>query len=166
MDLRDIELKLMTEQDIAEAVRLISTAMNPDEGRWAEKTMLFHFGCLNNGLQDGRDYFVWRNDGRILGIVGLHHYIWGPEDTVWLAWFAVHPDWQRKGAGAKLMRSIEAIAFEMGYRKLFIETYRNPGFTKARKFYCSHGFKDVGGIRDYLPDGSDMVVYRKNLGEE
>jgi type I site-specific restriction endonuclease len=49
------------------------------------------------------------------------------------------------------------------YRKMFIETYSSPTFDKARRFYTAQGFNEVGGIRNYLPDGADMVVYLKTL---
>ncbi len=160
---RSPQLEAMAEADIDEACLLVSEAMNENEGRWARATMLHHFGCRRHGLDDGRSYFVWRRDGAIRGLVGLHHYVWGPEENVWLSWLAVHPDHQRQGIGSKLMADIEGKAAERGYTKLFVETYDHPDFDVARAFYAAVGFDEAGRVRRYLPDGSDMVVYGKEL---
>ena len=149
--------------DVGEAVVLVGRAMNAAEGRWAERTFGYHFACAEHGIDDGRSYFVWRRGRRIAGLVGLHHYLWGPEGNVWLAWFAVEPDLQRQGHGSALLKSIEAIAREAGYRKLLVETYAHSDFDSARQFYASQGFAEAGRIAEYLDDGSDMIVYGKEL---
>ena len=158
------KLDPMDAADIDAAVSLVSRAMNADEGRWARRTMEFHFGCRNHALDDGRSYFVWRRDGRIVGLVGLHHTIWGPEQNVWLAWFAVDPDCQGQGLGRRLLREIERLGVGTGFRKLLVETYAHRDFDKARQFYEKNGFKPSGRIEDYLPDGSAMIVYAKRMG--
>jgi ribosomal protein S18 acetylase RimI-like enzyme len=157
-------LEPMGASDIDAAAALVARAMNADEGRWAAKTMQFHFGCWTHGLDDGRMYYVSREDGRITGLVGLHHAIWGPEQNVWLAWFAVDPNCQGRGMGRQLLEAIERIAFDQGFRKLLVETYEHSDFDQARRFYERNGFRQMGRVRDYLPDGSDMVVYAKSLG--
>ncbi len=149
--------------DIDAAAALVARAMNADEGRWAATTMQFHFGCQAHGLDDGRMYYVARENGRITGLVGLHHAIWGPEQNVWLAWFAVDPDCQGRGMGGRLLEAIEGIAFDQGFRKLLVETYEHSDFDQARRFYERNGFRQMGQVRDYLPDGSAMVVYAKPL---
>ena len=158
-----LSIEPMTAGHIEEAVELVSRAMNPAEARWARKTMQYHFDCLKNAIDDGRSYYVWKQAGRLCGLVGLHHYLWGPEQSVWLSWFAVEPSLQRKGRGAALLAAIERIALEQGYRRFLVETYGQQDFDKARAFYLSQGFAEVGRIGDYIGDGSDMVVYRKEL---
>jgi len=160
----DDTLVSMDESDVEAAVALISRAMNADEGRWAARTMAFHFGCLRAGLDDGRTYYVCRRGGDIRSLAGLHHVIWGPEDNVWLAWFAVDPDCQGQGLGRRLLASVEKLAAERGYRKLLVETYEHADFDKARRFYTNNGFAEAGRVAGYLPDGSAMVVYTKRVG--
>ena len=152
--------------DIPLAVALITKAMNRDEGRWAEKTMLFHFKCQEFGLADGREYYIYFSGSErvgLKGMSGLHHYEWGPEENVWLAWFAVDPAWQGQGLGRKLMALTERKAIQLGYQNLLIETYNQKDFEKARNFYSAVGFKQKGKISGYLPDGSEMIVYGKRL---
>jgi GNAT superfamily N-acetyltransferase len=156
-------LSEMHEQQIKDACDLVVAAMNADEGRWAEKTMRFHFGCKQQGLDDGRRYFNYRIDDRVVALVGLHHYGWGPEENVWLAWFAVHPEFQRQGIGSALLAMVEEKAKQLGYARLFVETYNHPDFDKARKFYAAYGFRQAGSISQYLSEAYDMIVYLKTL---
>lgn len=163
MDEPTAELTPMAEEDIEAAAALVAKAMNADEGRWSARTMRFHFGCGAHGLDDGRTYYVWKQGGATRGLVGLHHAVWGPEENVWLAWFAVDPDCQGRGLGRRLLTAIERIAVEKGFRKLLVETYEHEDFNKARRFYERNGFRRTGRIADYLPDGSPMIVYAKTL---
>lgn len=164
MNLADGSLVAMNELDLGEAAVLVARAMNADEGRWAERTMRFHFGCRRHRLDDGRMYYVWKRAGVIHGLVGLHHVIWGPEQNVWLAWFAVDPACQGQGLGRRLLAAVEEVAVEKGYRKLLVETYQHEDFEKARRFYESNGFRETGRIANYLSDGSAMVIYAKTIG--
>jgi GNAT superfamily N-acetyltransferase len=162
-DETDALLEPMSEEDIEVAAGLVARAMNADEGRWAARTMHFHFGCQAHGLDDGRMYYAFKQGGRIVGLAGLHHVIWGPEQNVWLAWFAVDPGIQGRGLGRKLLTAVESVAIEKGFRKLLIETYEHADFDKARRFYERNGFRQAGRVSDYLPDGSPMVVYARRL---
>jgi len=163
MDAVSVELSVMKEGDIEAATALVARAMNADEGRWAARTMRFHFGCQSHGLDDGRRYYIWRHNAMLRGLVGLHHAIWGPEENVWLAWFAVDPDYQGQGAGRRLLAAIKRIAVKDGFRKLLVETYGHTDFDRARRFYERNGFRQAGQIVDYLPDGAPMIVYAKVL---
>lgn len=145
------------------AADLIGAAMNPDEGAWARRTIKRHFALRVQGLEDGRHYFALLVDGALAGITGLHHYEWGPEENVWLGWFALNPHLQGRGLGLRLMTETERAARSLGYRKLFVETYATPTFARAIRFYTRSGFRQAGMIEKYLPDGSAMVVFLKEL---
>ncbi|OHB63559.1 MAG: hypothetical protein A2Y76_02525 [Planctomycetes bacterium RBG_13_60_9] len=164
MHATDGVLWAMGEPNVEEAAALVTRAMNADEGRWATKTMRFHFECRRHQLDDGRIYYVWRQGGGIKGLVGLHHVIWGPEENVWLAWFAVDPDSQGRGLGRRLLAEIEQVAAGKGYWKLLVETYEHEDFAKARRFYENNGFRETGRVANYLSDGSAMIVYAKRIG--
>lgn len=159
----EIILEDMVESDISEAVLFIGENMNPKEGKYADETMQFYFQCKKQKHNDGRSYYLWRNNGAIKGFVGLHNYIWGPKDNVWLGWFAVEKSCRRNGVGTQLMKRIEKIALQKGYKKFYIETYSSETFEAANEFYRKVGFKEVGNIPDYMPDGADMIVYNKSL---
>lgn len=162
---RDMVMLLveMLKNDKDAVIKLIADAMNENEGRWAKETIGFHFFCKENGKDDGRVYYVAKSDDKIVGISGLHRYTWGPEDITWLGWFAVDPALQRKGIGYVMMEKTCQFAKKRGFRKIFIETYSDDTFSKGRAFYEKFGFKRAGGIKDYIKDGVDMVVYARDL---
>ncbi len=108
----------MAETDVEQSIELVSVAMNEDEAEWARETMRFYFACEKQGLDSGRQYYVWRYEGEIHGLIGLHRYLWGPRDTVWLSWFAVHPMHHGKDIGSAMMDAIEKIAMQAGYKKI------------------------------------------------
>lgn len=156
-------LRRMTHNDVDACVQLIGQAMNDAEGGYAARTFAFHFACARMDVDDGRSYFVLVNADAVRAIIGLHRYEWGPPENVWLAWFAVDPALQGKGVGSALLDLMLRHARALGYRRFLIETYSTPAFAKARAFYQSRGFEQAGGIRDYLPDGGDMMVYARDL---
>ncbi len=152
--------------DISAACALIAKAMNESEAQWAEVTMERHFKLHSVQISDGRYYYLCRVQNEIIGIVGLHHYEWGPPQNVWLGWFAVLPSAQGQRLGTFMIEQIQRIAFGLGFQKLFVETYSSPTFDNARQFYQRRGFVEVGTIRDYLENGINMVVYCKNISYE
>lgn len=158
-----MQLRKMKSSDIDSCISLISLAMDEDEGRFAARSFEQHFKGLNHGIDDGRRLFVYEAENQVRAIVGLHHYNWGPEENVWLSWFAVHPDYQRSGLGTELFLKIQSVAKELGFQKLLIETYSSETFLKARRFYERQGFERNGEIKDYMGDGVDMVVYSRVL---
>ena len=153
----------MNRGHIAAARELIARAMNPDEARWAETTFRRHFELQLLGITDGRQHFVHLEPEGLAGLVGLHHYEWGPPENVWLGWFAVDPAFQGRGFGTRLFRAARAKGRLIGYRKLFVETYSSQAFGRARSFYQKQGLVESGRVAQYLPDGTDMIVYSGSL---
>lgn len=161
--LNDIVVEKMRRCDVCEAVALVGVSMNADEAGFALDTMKAYFDGLEHGICTGRAYYVYKDGGKVQGLVGLHHYSWGPRENVWLSWFAVDPAMQGRGVGKAMMAFIEDEAREKGYKKLFVETYEGAGFEKAHRFYAGVGFEQVGRVDGYLSDGAAMVVYGKGL---
>jgi len=153
----------MTEADIDSAVDLVRSAMNTAEAEQARTTFILHFGCARHGIDDGRIYFVAAVESVTLGVVGLHRYVWGPPENIWLAWFAVDPNLKGLGFGQTLFQFASERAQQLGHRKLFVETYSTPEFAAARSFYQKMGMVPGGIITPYLPCGGNMIVYYKEL---
>lgn len=157
----NLELIKMERYHISEAVDFIGKNMDSNEQQYASRTMNFHFDCEDNKLDDGRSYYIWKNDQQICGLAGLHNYTWGPKENVWLGWFAVGKEFRRKGYGRQLIKRIESIGYSTGYRKFFVETYSSPHFAEANLFYVKTGFTLVSRIPCYMNDGADMLIYYK-----
>ena len=73
----NLELIKMERYHISEAVDFIGKNMDSNEQQYASRTMNFHFDCEDNKLDDGRSYYIWKNDQQICGLAGLHNYTWG-----------------------------------------------------------------------------------------
>lgn len=101
--------------------------------------------------------------GKLHGVCGLFYDGFYGSDKVWLTWFAVHPEWQRRGLGCYMMEHLVERAGEQGYRWLYVETYDNERFRKANNFYRKEGFRFAGMLKEYLPSGADALYYRKQI---
>ena len=158
-----LRLVEMQSSDQVDVIALITAAMDDEEAAWAQQTFEFHFSCQQKGIDSTRQFHAaWLGDV-LAGIVGLHRYRWGPAENVWLSWFAVRPDYQGQGIGKWMLGEIKKVARKQGYRKLFIETYRSPTFTRAIEFYQQQGFKQAGSVANFLSDNSDMLVFVQDL---
>ena len=153
----------MQPPDMDSTAALVARAMNPDEGQYARKTFEHHFACRHHGIDDGRTLFVLTRGSEVLGIVGLHSQPWGPPENVWLSWFAVDPLLQGRGLGSAMLDAVTREARHRHFMKFYIETYSTQEFARARAFYRARGFRPVGQVESYLPDGGNMVVYYKPL---
>lgn len=76
---------------------------------------------------------------------------------------AVHPERQRQGMGAALMRHVEQTLAARGERLLLVETSGLPAFERTRAFYRKLGYDEEARIRGFYQAGEDKVVFRKAL---
>lgn len=87
------------------------------------------------------DFLVAREDGHLVGCVGLRT-ISDPDarlGEVKRLW--VRPDLRRAGVAAALMHAIERRARELGFRRLYLET--GPAQPEAIAFYPKHAWTPV-----------------------
>lgn len=167
-----MQARTLSERDIPVLAQLIAETMNEDEGAWAEKALNGHWQAKLAGIDDGRTYFIFtqsaenaqsNNQKDIIGISGIHFMDWGPEENIWLGWFALKKQLWGQEYGRKMMDLTLKEAKKLGYKKFLVETYTQPEFARAVAFYKKAGFQDAGGIKNYLPDQSDMIVLMKYL---
>lgn len=86
-------------------------------------------------------------------------------DGTWnLYLIAIHPDHQKQGRGAALLRYVEQMLSERGERVLLVETSGTDDFEYVRAFYRNNGYEEEARIRDFYTDGVDKIVFRKLLG--
>ncbi len=137
----------------------VSSGLFPPEGTEELATVLN--GCLRG--EHGADH-CWVTDDDD-GAVGVAYY--APErmtDGTWnLLMLAVHPDRQRQGRGASLVRHVESVLAARGARLLLVETSGLESFERTRAFYRSLGYEEEARIRDYYKTGEDKVTFRKRL---
>lgn len=101
------------------------------------------------------------------GPVGVAYF--APERLTEGTWnlylIAIHPDRQRQGHGAALLRYVEEILRAQGERILLVETSGLPDFEYQRTFYRLCGYDEEARIRDFYQTGEDKVIFRKALTE-
>lgn len=119
-------------------------------------------GALRGEL--GPDH-VWLTDADDGGLVGVAYY--APERLTEGTWnlymLAVHPNRQRQGRGAALVRHVEQELVARGARLLLIETSGAGTFDRTRAFYRALGYDEEARIREFYKAGEDKVVFRKAL---
>lgn len=118
-------------------------------------------GALSGEL--GPDH-VWLTDDDG-GPVGVAYY--APERMTEGTWnlymLAVHPDRQRQGRGAALVRHVERELARRGARLLLIETSGLGTFERTRAFYRALGYEEEARVREFYNAGDDKVIFRKAL---
>ncbi|MBN1918583.1 MAG: N-acetyltransferase [Verrucomicrobia bacterium] len=100
---------------------------------WAKQDEML-FRPLSEIYESLRDFWVWEQDGHVLGTTALH-VDW--KDLAEIRSMAVDPDEQGRGIGTALVRRCLAEARELGVERVFALTYR-PGFFARFGFHeCS-----------------------------
>lgn len=108
---------------------------------------------------------IWLTDEEGSDVVGVAYV--EPErmteGTFNLLMIAVHPDHQKQGRGAAILRHVESLLAKQGGRVILVETMGIADFEYVREFYRKSGFREEARIRDYYADGADKVVFWKRL---
>lgn len=85
-------------------------------------------------------------------------------------WFVVDHEYQRSGAGKRLMRSLEEESLRMFDRAIIrVETSARKELSFQQRFFETCGFMLIGRIVDFYESGDDYLMYAKfltRLGEE
>lgn len=79
-------------------------------------------------------------------------------DHVHLENVAVHPDFQKRGHGVRLIAYVERFAAEAGAKA--VELYTNVKMTENLSLYPGLGYEETGRRHE---DGFDRVFFRKTL---
>lgn len=123
-------------------------------------------GILTSGLRGelGPDHLWLTDDDH--GPVGVAYV--APERMTEGTWnlymLAIHPDRQRQGRGAALVKHVEQELRSRGVRLLLIETSGLGSFERTRAFYRAQGYDEEARIRDFYKAGDDKIIFRKALG--
>jgi len=85
------------------------------------------------------------------------------QGTFDLYWIAVDPDFQKKGAGSKLLEFLEEWVRAEGGRLILADTSTIPHYEKTQKFYLKNGFREVAKVPDYYHPGNDRITFCKRI---
>ena len=89
---------------------------------------------------------------------------WLVLDELHITSLAVHPLHQRKGLGKFLISDLTNRSYSLRLKKIHLEVkdINEP----AIAFYKSMGFKIVGNRPNFYKDGSDALLFTKNLNKK
>jgi ribosomal protein S18 acetylase RimI-like enzyme len=79
-------------------------------------------------------------------------------------WLAVKENYQKHGIGKKLMRFIEKVAKDKGFRKVCL--YTGEDMVNAQKFYERIGYKKINkfpGYHDFANSNNTAILYAKEV---
>lgn len=85
------------------------------------------------------EYWVVEKGGEVVGGCGVYPTVGLPEGCAELVKFYLSPLSRGRGIGIRLVNLIEERARNLGYEKLYIESF--PGFNQAVRMYEKSGFR-------------------------
>ena len=110
------------------------------------------------------EFWLIDDDGGTVGVVYC-----APERMTEGTWnlylIGVHPDRQREGRGAALLKHVEDKLRSQDERVILVETMGVSDFEYVRAFYRNAGYQEEARIRDFYRADQDKIVYWKSLGD-
>jgi RimJ/RimL family protein N-acetyltransferase len=107
--------------------------------------------------------FLVRAQSKIVGVSGLYRQPGMPSHVCWLGWFAIRPQFRRRGFGSAAIHSLVSYALNIKCTEIWV--YTNFDDHIARRFYTSLDFKILGPAHEYAPEKtmspSDVVLRRE-----
>jgi len=78
-------------------------------------------------------------------------------------WIAVHPDYQGKGLGRRILKETERLIRESSGTRIYVETSQRVQYASTRAFYEDCGYRLEAVLADFYAAGDGKVVYCKSL---
>jgi len=117
---------------------------------------------LDQGAESHYRFLVARAGGQAIG-----YACWGPilgtAAAVDLYWIAVHPDWQGKGIGKRLLAAAEAWIAQERRSRVYVETSGRALYEPTRAFYLAGGYQVAAVFADFYAPGDAKHVFLKVL---
>lgn len=117
---------------------------------------------LTRGIQSGYSFLFAEYVNKVVGYICFGK-IAGTESGFNIYWMAVRDDLRGRGIGKILLKKTEEIIFNIGGKKVYLQTSSREGYSVTRKFYEKMGYKKEAFLKDYYSDGDGQVIYLKNL---
>ena len=106
--------------------------------------------------------FLIRPRSEIVGVSGLYRQQGMSSNIYWLGWFAIRPEFRRRGFGRAAIIAVCDFAHQLSCKELWV--YTDAADTIATKFYTGLGFEILGPAIKWAPgrtmDDSDLVLKR------
>ena len=113
---------------------------------------------LSKGPVSGYHFVLAESYGRLAGY-GCFGPIPCTAASYDLYWIAVHPDFQGRGLGKRLIKEIERLVQEAGGTRIYVETSQRPQYASTRAFYENRGYRQESVLEDFYGPGEARVTY-------
>ncbi|MFO8085237.1 MAG: GNAT family N-acetyltransferase [Desulfobacterales bacterium] len=117
---------------------------------------------LAKGSQSGYHFVIAEQYGQLGGFT-----CYGPTPctaaTYDLYWIAVHPDFQRRGLGKKLLKETEDLIKASGGARIYVDTSQRAQYASTRIFYENYGYRLEAVLDDFYSPGEGKAIYCKKL---
>jgi acetoin utilization deacetylase AcuC-like enzyme/GNAT superfamily N-acetyltransferase len=117
---------------------------------------------LARGDESGYYFVMAEHYGRLVGY-SCYGPIAGTANSFDLFWIAVHPDFQRRGLGRKLIKESERRIHKAGGRRIYVETSERAEYASTRIFYENNGYRLESLLKDFYAPGDGKATYCKVL---
>ncbi len=120
-------------------------------------------GIFRDCLRVGYDCYVYQGPSGVIG----HGVMSVAAGECHLLNVCVHPDWQHRGLGRRLVEFLLDVARQKNVRTALLEV--RVSNTTAHRLYASLGFNEVGTRHQYYPGGEgrreDAIILARELSE-
>ena len=117
---------------------------------------------LAKGDDSGYHFIMAEHYGRLAG-----YACFGPipctDFSYDLYWIAVHPDFQGRGLGRRLLGEAERRIKAAGGRRIYVDTSQRVQYASTRAFYESRGYRLETVLKDFYAVGDGKAIYCKSL---
>ena len=117
---------------------------------------------LAKGPESGYHFIIAEHYGRLVG-----YCCFGPVPCTAasydLYWIAIHPDFQGRGLGRKVLKETERLIKTGGGHRIYVETSQRVQYASTRAFYENCGYHLEAVLEDFYGPGEGKVIYSKAL---
>ena len=137
----------------------ITGFFHPEEVDVAEELVMER---LEKGEASGYQFIMAEQYGRLAG-----YACFGPipctASSYDLYWIAVHPDFQGRGLGRRLLQESERRIRVSGGTRIYVDTSQRVQYASTRAFYESCGYSLETILKDFYAKGDGKAIYCKSL---
>ena len=137
----------------------ITGFFHPQEVAVAEELVVEH---LQKGAASDYRFVMADHYGRLAG-----YACFGPipctESSFDLYWIAVHPDFQGRGLGRRLLTEAERRIKRVGGSRIYVDTSQRVQYASTRAFYEHNGYRLETVLKDFYAVGDGKAIYCKSL---
>ncbi len=151
----------LVSEDAERVRRLVEITgfFHPDEVAVAGELVVEH---LQKGAASGYHFVMADHYGRLAG-----YACFGPipctAASFDLYWIAVHPDFQGRGLGRRILTEVERRIKSAGGNRIYVDTSQRVQYASTRAFYEHHGYRLETVLKDFYAVGDGKAIYCKSL---